>query len=319
MKILITGATGLLGSSLARKFAPLGEINGIKRETSDLSLTDGLAIQWHTGDLSDIQSLEDALEGMDLVIHSAALVSYDPKDESKLMRVNVEGTTNLVNAMLTKGVEKLIHISSVAALGKSPDNKVLDETHKWVNSDLNTPYAISKYLSELEVWRAVQEGLKALVVHPSIILGKVGTGRSSTEIYNYVLEEKKYYPAGTVNYIDLRDTVDLIYELYQKSQWNERFILSADSISYKEFFEKMAKALGKKAPDTAVTNGMLTIGLFFIKIAKLLGLSKSPLNKQTAMISQLSYHMDNTKVKNLLSFQFTPIEKTFEWAGSNDS
>lgn len=317
MKILITGATGLLGSSLAERFAGIAEIHGIKRKSSNVALTKGVPVKWHEGDLNDFQSLEEALDGVDMVVHSAALVSYQPRDEKKLMKTNVEGTINLVNAMLAKGVKKLIHISSVAALGKSPDLDTIDEKHKWVDSDLNTPYAISKYLSELEVWRGVQEGLQALVVHPSIILGKVGTGRSSTEIYNYVLEEKKYYPSGTVNYIDLRDTVEIIFQLFEKSAWNERFILSADSISYKLFFEKMALALGKKAPDTQVSDGMLKFGLFFIGLAKRLGLSKSPLNKQTAMISQLSYHMDNNKVKNFLGFKFRPLDETFRWAQSN--
>lgn len=190
MKILLTGATGLLGSSLAKRFASIAEIHGLKRESSNIALVTSLPIKWHTGDLNDVQSLEDALEGIDMVIHAAALVSYNPKDEKALMKTNVEGTTNIVNAMLTKDVKKLIHISSIAALGRSPDINTINENHKWIDSDLNTPYAISKYLSELEVWRGVQEGLEALVVHPSIILGKVGTGRSSTEIYNYVLEEK---------------------------------------------------------------------------------------------------------------------------------
>ncbi|TVP52515.1 MAG: NAD-dependent epimerase/dehydratase family protein [Mongoliibacter sp.] len=318
MKILFTGATGLLGSSLAKRFSAEAEIHGLKRESSNVALTTGLPIKWHTGDINDFQSLEEALEGMDMVVHAAALVSYNPKDEKELMRTNVEGAVNLVNAMLAKGIKKLVHISSVAALGKSPEADTIDETHKWVDSDLNTPYAISKYLGELEVWRGVQEGLEALVVHPSIILGKVGTGRSSTEIYDYVLEEKKYFPSGTVNYIDLRDTVEIIFQLYKKGVWNERVILSADSISYKLFFEKMALALGKKAPDTPVTDGMLRLGLFFIGLARKLGLTKSPLNKQTAMISQMSYHMDSSKVKDLLGYQFRSLEETFQWAKSND-
>lgn len=318
MKILITGATGLLGSSLALRFSEVAEIHGLKRESSNVALTAGFPIQWHTGDINDFQSLEEALEGMDMVIHAAALVSYQPKDEKKLMKTNVEGTTNLVNAMLAKNVKHLIHISSVAALGKSPEIDSIDENHKWVESDLNTPYAISKYQAELEVWRAVQEGLQALVVNPSIILGKVGTGRSSTEIYNYVLEERKYYPSGSVNYIDLRDTVDLIFKLYEKGIWNERFILSADSISYKLFFEKMAAALGKKAPQEPVTETMLKLGLFFIGIAKSLGLSKSPLNRQTAMLSQLSFHMDNNKLLKHIDHEFYSLEETFRWAQSND-
>ncbi|MFN3802630.1 NAD-dependent epimerase/dehydratase family protein, partial [Belliella pelovolcani] len=132
MKILITGATGLVGRYLARSFSELGEIYGLKRSDSQIEDLDIPTIQWRTGDITDYQSLEVAFEGMDIIIHAAALVSYESKDADRLMKINVEGTTNVVNVMLDQGIKKLIHISSVAALGRSPELTEIDETHKWI-------------------------------------------------------------------------------------------------------------------------------------------------------------------------------------------
>ncbi|MGY6521924.1 MAG: NAD-dependent epimerase/dehydratase family protein [Mongoliitalea sp.] len=319
MKILITGITGVLGSRLAKKFHEVGEIHGLKRTNSNISLLEeGLPIVWHEGDLLDPISLENALEGIDLVIHAAGLVSFEQKDRERLNKVNWEGTANLVNAMLEKEVKKLIHVSSVAALGKSPEQTLIDENQKWVNSPLNTPYAVSKHLGDLEVWRAVQEGLQALVVHPSVILTKISDQRSSAQVYDYVLTEKSYYPLGTINYIDVRDVVSLIFQLFQKEVWNESVILNADSISYQDFFASMAKVFGKKAPSKPVTSLLLKIALFTQGIGKIFGLVKTPLNKQVAMMSQLQVIMDNSKVKSLITYEFTPLEKSFHWALSNE-
>ncbi|RZS95120.1 NAD-dependent epimerase/dehydratase family protein [Cecembia calidifontis] len=321
MKILITGATGLFGSHLAKKFASLGEIYALARPTSDKRLLGKLSekIHWIEGDLLDEISLEEALAGKDLVIHSAGMVSFRSEDKDLLMQINARGTQNLINGMLSSGVNNIIHISSVAALGRSPELNTIDETHKWSESDLNTPYAISKHHAELEVWRGVQEGLKAMVVYPSVLLGKISDQRSSTQIYNYVLEENSYFPKGTVNYIDVRDATEIVYQLYQKELWNEGFILNKEGISYQKFFEVMAQSFGKKVPSKEVKDWMLNFALIFTWLGKKLGLSKSPLNKQTAMLAQLEVVMDNSKVDSILKFKYTPLSETLNWAKSNEN
>lgn len=320
MKILITGATGLLGNHLVRKFAPQGEIHALIRKESNKDLISDYSqeIIWHEGDLNDIISLEEALKDIDLVIHAAGLVSFNPEDESKLMSVNVKGTANLIDCMLQFGINKLIHVSSVSALGRSPETKTVNENQRWIKSDYNTPYAVSKYFADLEVWRGVQEGLDAIIVYPSILLGKISDQRSSSKIYNYVLEGNSYYPKGSVNYIDVRDAAELIWQLYQKEVWNEGYILNKESLPYKIFFEKMSKAFNKKAPSKEVKKWMLEFVLVFSWIGRKLGISKSPLNKQTAMLSQLEVYMDNSKILNLLQYDFTPLEQTLSWAKTNE-
>ncbi|RAI94820.1 NAD-dependent epimerase/dehydratase family protein [Algoriphagus yeomjeoni] len=316
MKILITGITGLFGSYLAKEFATLGEIHGFRRASSSTRLLDGVLfpITWHEGKLSDIESLEEAMAGIDLVIHAAGKVSFDAGEKDSLYRINMSGTTNVVNAMLNTGVKKLVHVSSVAAIGRSPELMQLDENFKWVETPLNTDYGVSKYLAELEAWRGEQEGIDLIVVNPSILLGKISDDRSSTDIYHYVIDENSYYPKGDLNYIDVRDAAHQVRALVDKEVWGERFILNKESISYKEFFEKMALAFGKKAPSTAVSPTMLKVAVFFNTIFRKLGLSKSPLNKKTAMISQQKVFFDNSKVNKVIGTPYHSLEDTFEWS-----
>lgn len=316
MKILITGITGLFGSYLAKEFAALGDIHGFRRTNSSLRLLERIEfpISWHEGELSDIESLEAALEGVDLVVHAAGKVSFDADDEESLHRINVVGTINLVNAMLNTGVKKLVHISSVAAIGRSAELMRLDENFKWVESPLNTDYGISKYLAELEAWRGEQEGLDLIVVNPSILLGKISDDRSSSDIYHYVMDENSYYPKGDLNYIDVRDAAKQVRQLVEKEVWGERFILNKERISYKEFFEKMATAFGKKAPSKAVSPFVLKVAVFFNTVFRKIGLSKSPLNKKTAMISQQKVFFDNSKVNKLLKSNYYSLDETLEWS-----
>ncbi|MBS9525347.1 NAD-dependent epimerase/dehydratase family protein [Litoribacter alkaliphilus] len=318
MKILITGITGLFGSYLAKTFLPLGEIHGLKRAESKLDLLAEIneQIHWHEGDINDYQSMEEAFEGMDVVIHSAGMVSFRNGDEEKLLKVNVEGTANVVNVMLGQGIKKLIHVSSVAAIGRNPEKLLMDEREKWVTSDLNTPYAISKYLGELEAWRGAQEGLDVIVVNPSVLLGKVDDNRSSTAIYEYVLQEKKFFPKGNVNYIDVRDAAEITAELFQKNAWGERFILNKEGISYAEFFKSTAEVLDRKAPKWPVPSRLIRFADYFFKIKGLFTQNAPSFSKKAVRAAQFPIVFNNVKVGKLLNFRYTPLKETLEWARS---
>ena len=319
MKILLTGITGLLGSYLAREFSTLGELHGLKRKESNPKLLGELAesVIWHEGDLNDYQSLEEAFSGMDLVVHAAGLVSYDPKDKDKLITVNVEGTANVVNVMLQKDIKKLIYISSVAALGRVAGVSYVDEHIKWTPSPLNTPYGISKYLGELEAWRGAQEGLDVMIFNPSVLLGKVSDQRSSTAIYDYVLAENRFYPQGSLNYIDVRDAASMVLQLYHYGQWNQRYILNKESISYRLFFEQMAAAFSRKPPTRQVSGWMLEVALLWMRAISVFKVQKSPLNEQTARLSQQSITFGNLKATQAAQFEYNALKDTLEWAKGN--
>ncbi len=321
MKILITGITGLFGSYLAKQFAPLGKIYGLKRKTSDTRLLGDLAkeIEWHEGDVLDYQSLEEAVIGMDLIIHAAGFVSFDDRDKDRLFKINVEGTTNLTHAMQHCNVKRLIHISSVAVFSRTKDAIAIDENQQWVDSPYNTPYAESKYWAELQVWRAAQEGVDVMIMNPSVLLPKIFDERSSSQIYHYVLGGNKYFPLGSVNCIDIRDAAELVYLLFEVGDWGQGYILNAHSISYQSFFKEMANVFHKKPPIKPVKNWMLNILLIITGLARKLKLTKSPLNRQTAYLAQLKIEMKNDKVQRLLSYFYRPLSETFVWAQENEN
>lgn len=316
MNILITGITGLFGSHLAREFGKLGIIHGLRQERSDLGLLQDLdfEIHWHQGELSDMDSLLEALQGIDLVIHSAGCVSFSPQDEDKLYQVNRQGTANVVNAMLHSGVKALVHVSSVAAIGRSTELSTLDEDFIWTESPLNTPYALSKYWAELEAWRGGQEGLDLIVVNPSVLLGKANAGRSSTLIYSYVLEQKNYFPKGDINYIDVRDAAKITRSLVEAQAWGSRFILNAASIPYQEFFAEVAKVFGKKAPSRPIQDWMISIASLGLGLIRLLGLEKNQVTKQVLRVSQQKIRFDNSKVQKMLDHRYFTLRESLEWA-----
>ncbi|OYX23159.1 MAG: dihydroflavonol 4-reductase [Algoriphagus sp. 32-45-6] len=316
MNILITGITGLFGGYLAQEFSKLGSIFGFHRpETASRLISESeVDVTWRTGSLEDPDSLRESLKDIDLVIHAAGLVSFANRDKKQLYQVNRDGTANLVNAMIETGVKQLVHVSSVAAIGRSVEHPMIDEEFKWIESPLNTDYAVSKYLAELEVWRGEQEGLELIVVNPSILLGKASYGKSSTAIYSYVTEGNVFYPVGDLNYIDVRDAAEITRMLVENQLWGERFILNKEAIPYQRFFQEVAKTFGKKAPARPLSGWMIRVASFGTSILRLLGLSKSPLNKQTALLAQQKISFSNQKVQNTLGFRYRNLRDSLEWA-----
>ncbi|MCU0370166.1 MAG: NAD-dependent epimerase/dehydratase family protein, partial [Bacteroidales bacterium] len=218
--IFITGATGLVGSHLTFELVRSGQpVRALKRPSSDMGMLEKVfrlysdnpenllsTIEWVEGDILDIFSLEEAMEGADTAYHCAALVSFLPKDRKKLIKINTEGTANVVNAALEKKLRKLCHVSSIAALGR-PENltDVIDEDLVWKTSRNNSVYAVSKYGAEREVWRGTAEGLDAVIVNPSIILGVAGNSQGSSRLFNTVWQGLKVYPPGKNGFVDVRD------------------------------------------------------------------------------------------------------------------
>ncbi len=320
MNILITGITGLVGSELARAFSTLGTIHGLKRGGSDLSALglQGLPIHWHEGDILDFNSLLEAMEGIDLVIHSAGKVSFLPKDEKSLFQVNHQGTAQVVNALLAAGVPKLVYVSSVAALGQVPEQEEYDETSTWVDGPDQTAYALSKYRAELEVWRGEQEGLQVLVLNPALVLGKLAYARSSGALYQLVLNGTPFFPAGNLNYIDVRDVAAITRALVDKEAWGERFVLSKESIPYQTFFQQAAQAFGGSVPKRSLPNGLISWGFPILKtLAWVIG-KNLPMTASVARNAQRKTRYSNQKVERYLQFRYRELQETLNWAKTQE-
>lgn len=319
MLVLVTGATGLVGEAICKKLIENSiKVKALVRPNSNTRALKNSCptIEFVDGDINDIFSIENAIKEVDFVIHAAGLVSFAPKDKEKLEKVNVEGTENIVNTCLYTQVKKIIFISSIAALGRPssvPEDTLtaeIDENQKWEDSDLNSNYAVSKYKAECEVWRGVAEGLPAVVFNPTIILGEGDWNKSSTQLFKYVWDENKFSTSGFLNYVDVEDVAEAVYLSLMSDIQNERFLLNSGTISFNDFFDKVAKVLNKKAPSIVLKPWMISI-LWRIEAIRSFFTGSTPLiTKETAKTSKNKYVYPNTKVKNQLGLEFKTLDET---------
>lgn len=316
---LVTGATGLIGSHVVRYLLALGRpVSALYRGQNGYGLLTDIAnqITWLDGDVLDIPSLEIAITPGCDVVHCAAIVSFVPKDRARMEQVNVEGTANIVNVCLVAGVRKLAYLSSVASLGR-PESKndvpgaiVVTEEQKWEESPLNSAYAKTKYRAELEVWRGSAEGLPVVMVNPSVVLGEGDWTRSSTQLIKYVYDEKRFYTEGDINYVDVLDVAEAIVKLLHSPVVDQRFILNAGAMPYRDFLTQLAQALGKRPPNIRVPPGLARV-LAALESVRSLVTGTSPLiTQETARGASHRYYYPGEQITHSIDFQYRPLETT---------
>ncbi len=321
--ILVTGATGLVGSHLLVELSKQGKkFRGLKRAGSAVTNVDKIFAHynltapdkavWVEGDVTDYFSLSDAMEGVEQVYHCAAMVSFAASDEDKLTKINVEGTANIVNVALEKGVKKLCHVSSVAALGRADNDKIMTEETQWKISNKNSAYAVSKYAAEREVWRGTEEGLNAVIVNPCIIIGPGDLEKSSGRMIKSVKKGLKFYPGGANSFIDVRDVAKIMIALMESELKNERFILASENLDYKNVFELIASALNKPAPTIRATPLMSELAWRAAWLAGLFSNANPFITRETAMTAQQRNVYSNKKVKEKLNWNFIPVIEAIE-------
>jgi dihydroflavonol-4-reductase len=317
MTVFLTGITGLLGNEIALQFLEKGyKIKALVRNPAKVT-NRHKNIEYVQGDILDVVSLSEQIQGADYVVHAAAVVSFAPKDRADMYKINIEGTANVVNASLSASVKKMCYISSIAAFGRPPLNGMekvdlveIDEDQKWVSSDTNSHYAITKYEGESEVWRGAAEGLKMVIVNPSIILGEGDWNQSSTKLFKYAHDEKPFYPDGFMNYVDVKDVASAVLQLTESDITDERFCLSAGMVSYREFFNKIAENFNKKKPWLRISASTMGV-LWRAEALKSFVTGKAPLiTKETAKTAQLKILQKNDKVKKTLGFKFRTLDET---------
>ena len=323
--ILVTGGTGLVGSHLLFDLAKKGEsIRALKRENSSLLdvrecfsyYTDSAdelfdKIEWVNGDMLDIESLENALEGITKVYHCAAIVSFKKTDKAKIKRINVEGTRNLVNTCLDHKIQKLCFVSSVAALG-TPEEKdeIVSETTPWSPEDKRSDYSMSKFNSELEVWRGIEEGLDAVIVNPSIILGPGHWHKGSSLLFTSVAKGMKYFTRGITGYVDVRDVSKAMIQLMDSDIKNQRFLLNSDNCSYEFIFKTIAKALNLPEPNKYASPFLTGIAWRLAYLKKIFLFKEPSFTKTTARSSHNCTYYSNQKIKETLDFKFISVEES---------
>ncbi|HAH59514.1 MAG: NAD-dependent epimerase/dehydratase family protein [Lentimicrobium sp.] len=319
--ILVTGATGLLGSYLLLELLQQDEpVRAIiynpeskhkvyrmfKSTGANLRLLE--KVEWVQGDILDYFSLLDAMKGVEKVYHCAGYVSFSPFDKEKLEKINIEGTANVVNAALESGVRKLAYSSSVAALGRTEDTLVIDENSQFKTSKLNSHYALSKFAAEWEVWRGSAEGLEVVIVNPSIIFGYGDPSSGSTKMFGTLHKHHHFYGKGSTGFVGAGDVARIMVILMESDIINERFLVSAGDFSYQQVFSWIAQGFGKTAPRFAIPNWVLgAVWRLEWILARINPRHQPMITRETARTSLNNLSFSSKKLLTAIDFEYTPL------------
>ena len=326
--IIVTGSTGLVGSHLLYRLVESREkVRAIKRKNSNTANVLKVfkyysadaeklfnSVEWIDADITDPVSINEAFEGIDRVYHCAALISYNSRDRQQLFDNNVVGTENIVNACLKNNVNKLCYASSIAAIGNSTAGEMIDENTTW-NYFLNkSGYSVSKYFAEQEVWRGVAEGLNAVIVNPTIILGPGHWDKGSSLFFKKIWKGFPFYTNGVNGFVDVRDVCSSMIYLMNSDISSERFILNSENLSYREFFEMISTRLGVKPARFEVKPGISSIGWRLGELAAFLGFNPA-VTKETYQSAIKKSFYNNNKIVEKTGIKFIPVKEAIEHTG----
>lgn len=317
--ILVTGASGLVGSHLIELLSrehPDVPIIGLYHRT--LPTVSYSNVQYVSCDLLDIIQLSEVMHGAHHVYHCAAIVSFDGKDARAIIRDNVAMTTHVVDTCLELGVDKLVHISSIAAIGRdqrtdAPGEGLIHEDMYEIDLKKSSVYAISKYHAEMEVWRGMAEGLDVAILNPGIILGEGDWSRSSSKLMLSVAEGLKWYTRGITGYVDVKDVARMAHLLMNSEVVGERFIAVENNYSYEFLLKNMATALQVPGPSKYGAPWKSELLWRLLKFTSMFTGKRPLITKETARTAHAIYHFDNRKfIKYFPSFRYTSITATIE-------
>lgn len=330
---LVTGGTGLVGENLLHEICsqfsghpvPYQENNisgqpRIRASYRDpnrigtqkvLSPSEIDSIEWMACDLTQWDDLQKLVEGAEIVFHCAALISYDPKDRSQLMRQNAQCTADLVNTCLAAGVRRLIYVSSIAALGPSRAGEPIHEDTPWNEKDASSMYGRSKFAAETEVWRGQEEGLEVIVVNPSVILGTGAFDTGSNQMFNKVRGGLKFYSSGSLGIVDVRDVAKACLMLHQNNLTRQRFLLNGANLTFKSLLEEMASCMGCQPPTLCPPYGLAKWTATMLQWWANLQGHRNYISAETVKAAYTRKQYDGSRILNALpDFQYTPWTKT---------
>jgi len=328
--IFVTGGTGLVGAHLLYELTIAGKkVKALKREKSNLQQVLKTfscysetpqelfnLIEWVDGDILDYFSLEKILAGVTEIYHCAAIVSFNAKERQKMITNNVEGTSNLVNAAIENGVKKICHVSSVAALGRLDAGQLITEETNWVPSKKISGYSESKFFSEVEIWRGIEEGLDAVIVNPSIIFGPANWETGSAKMFKTVWDGMKFYTKGITGFVDVKDVVRAMILLMDETNFelakNQRYLLNAENLSYQNVFYQIADANKKPRPKIYASDFMMDFAWRVLRIVSLITRKPPLISRETAASSRAVNNFDGSKIVKQFNFEYRQISETIQ-------
>ncbi len=311
-KVIVTGANGFVGAWLVKGLLQQGhQVSILCRETSDLSDLQGLDFEKCIGDITEASSINTAFQGMDTVFHLAGLVSYKKSERPRMDLVNVLGTKNVVDSVKKNEVSKLVHFSSVVAIGAGfSADEVLNENSKFNLSPLNLGYFETKKQAEEIVLQAFQKKeIDCVILNPSTIYGPADAKKGSRSNQIKVAQGKMpFYTSGGVSVVGVENVIQGTLAAWKKGRSGERYILAGENLTIKRLFEMIAKEAGVLPPQVklptlvlhflgAITEGLNQMGL------------KGPISSETAWTSTLFHWFDSSKAERELDFKPGSAEK----------
>lgn len=317
--VLVTGGTGFLGGYIIQCLVEKGlPVRAIQRTTKTPFFIPAHIIdkvEWVEGDVLDVVSLYEAMEGVEAVIHAAALVSFHAADREALMQVNAAGTANVVNAAIENDVKRFVQVSSVAALGRSAKAEMVTEDRQWQDGANHTHYAISKHVAELEAWRGFAEGLQGVIINPSTILGFGDWHSSSTALFKNVYRGFPWYSEGVNGFVGVEDVAEAAVQLLQSNIHGQRFIINSENWSFQRLFNTIADNFGVKRPHRKATPFLGELAWRAEAIKAAFKSERPLLTRQSARVAHSRTQFDNsTLLQALPQFSYTPLETVIEKA-----
>jgi dihydroflavonol-4-reductase len=327
--VFVTGGTGLLGSHLIYSLTSQGiNVRAIHRKTSDREILKKVIgyykgdeekllnlVEWIECDICDYDRLEKTMQGTEFVYHCAAAVSFESRQKDYILDNNVKGTANIVKACFSNKIKKLCHVSSNAALGTYDGELMVNETHGWDEKGYRSPYGTSKYLSEKEVWKGISDGLNAVIVNPTIILGPGDWSRGSSLIFLRIYKGMLFYTGGTNGYIDVNDLVKTMIFLTKSNISGERFIINAENLTYDQFFTMVAGSLKVRKPIIKIPEVISFLAIPAVSLLERPGRGKPALTREMIKVAWSRITYDNSKIIRSTGITFTPIEESVQAIG----
>lgn len=323
--VFVTGATGLVGSHLLYFLLRSGySVLALRREASRLEGVEAVflrypegvrlwkQIEWVTGDVLVKETLEETIKRSACVFHCAAVVSFAGGDKKRLLTTNLQGTENVASLCLNCGV-RLCYVSSIAALGDAgKEGEIIDENTPEIPGREHSVYSHSKGDAEKKIWQYIRQGLDAVIVCPSIILGTGVSDKGSARLYATAAKGVPFFTKGVVGYVDVRDVCRLMIRLAaDREVRGERFILNGGNYSYRELFTMIARVNGRRPPYFYMRPWITEITWRFLDVVGKLSGNKPAFTRETARTAHRKSYCSNNKILSLYpDYHFYSLPET---------
>ncbi|MFN8241474.1 MAG: NAD-dependent epimerase/dehydratase family protein [Bacteroidales bacterium] len=327
---VVTGATGLVGSHLMLRLAEAGKkIRAVSRESSNREHVRDIfryysrsadelfdTIEWVNCNLYDHDDVIKATAGASILYNCAAIVSFQGSEKEVIIENNVRVAENIVNACLENSISKLCHVSSTAAIGCSRNISLVKEDCAWDETEHHSAYAESKHLSERVIWKGIEAGLKAVIVNPSIIIGPGDWNRSSSQFFSSISKGMLFYTRGITGYVSIDDVVKSMIILSESRIAGERFLVTAENLTYQEVFTLIAGAIGARRPLFFAPPFISYLAMAVSSLISKFSGKKPALTRETLSSAYSIIRFDNSKIREAIGIEFKPVSMAIRETGT---